>query len=222
MQRVPYLIIPDSEEGRDPAKVVEHMVQHMKYNGETLTKPNIAFRGTNTQHSRIHTHAHTRIHARTHARTHICANTTTSPQSLETMCGSVWTCLLTGRLSLRTCLFLQCVREARATSSGQRRSTGTTTSHFFLYLSPHCLLTLRSKFICAQNSSALKVHLLLTSRTLSAQSSAQLPLIFSLAACSRFAHILARCSRPQERLLGADLALEGHAGLLRPAAHRTR
>ena len=43
---VPYLIVPDNEDGRNPAKVVEYMVKHLKTGTEKkkLTKPNIAFR----------------------------------------------------------------------------------------------------------------------------------------------------------------------------------
>ena len=41
--RVPYMIIPNSDEGRDPAKIVEMMVKHLKYKGSLLEKPNIAF-----------------------------------------------------------------------------------------------------------------------------------------------------------------------------------
>lgn len=41
--RVPYLIIPATDEGKDPRKIVEYMRTHMKFNGKPLSKPNIAF-----------------------------------------------------------------------------------------------------------------------------------------------------------------------------------
>ena len=42
--KVPYLIIPNTDEGRDPATIVQYMVRHMKFNGRALSKPNMAFR----------------------------------------------------------------------------------------------------------------------------------------------------------------------------------
>ena len=49
--RVPYLLIPDTDEGHDPAKVVEYMVKHLKFNGKQLVKPNICFRVRARGHS---------------------------------------------------------------------------------------------------------------------------------------------------------------------------
>jgi hypothetical protein len=41
--RVPYLIIPATDEGKDPKKIIEYMRTHLKFQGKELTKPNIAF-----------------------------------------------------------------------------------------------------------------------------------------------------------------------------------
>ena len=41
---MPYLIIPNTDEGHDPEKIVEYMVNHLKFNGKPLSKPNIVFR----------------------------------------------------------------------------------------------------------------------------------------------------------------------------------
>eukprot|EP01043_Picozoa_sp_COSAG02_P051481 COSAG02_NODE_5422_length_4345_cov_3.380593_4_plen_702_part_00 len=41
--RVPYLIIPATEDGKDPRKIVEHMRSHLRFSGKELSKPNIAF-----------------------------------------------------------------------------------------------------------------------------------------------------------------------------------
>ncbi len=41
--RVPYLIIPATEDGKDPRKIVEYLRAHMRFNGKELSKPNIAF-----------------------------------------------------------------------------------------------------------------------------------------------------------------------------------
>ena len=42
--RVPYLIIPNTDEGKQPKKIVEYMRTHLKFQGKELSKPNIAFR----------------------------------------------------------------------------------------------------------------------------------------------------------------------------------
>jgi hypothetical protein len=41
--RVPYLIIPDHENGRDPELILRNMTRHLKFQGKALEMPNIAF-----------------------------------------------------------------------------------------------------------------------------------------------------------------------------------
>jgi CRP-like cAMP-binding protein len=41
---IPYLIIPNTAEGRDPMNIVMNMIRHFKMDGKRLQKPSIAFR----------------------------------------------------------------------------------------------------------------------------------------------------------------------------------
>ena len=41
---VPYLLIPDTEEGQNPQLVMKMMIDHLRKDGRQLEKPNIAFR----------------------------------------------------------------------------------------------------------------------------------------------------------------------------------